>query len=62
MCQDLRQVVSVEDQSKNGVRVIVTRFHDGTVVDASCSCFGSEHRVHSTSSCPVYKSRLTDEK
>jgi hypothetical protein len=41
-----------EDQSRNGVRVIVTRHKDGTTVDASCSCFGIPGRTHSSTSCP----------
>ena len=45
--------VTVEDQSRNGVRVIVTRYRDGgTYVDASCSCFGSTSRTHSWENCP----------
>lgn len=44
---------AVEDQSKNGVRVIVTRWKSGgTTVDATCQCFGSDFRCHSNPSCP----------
>ncbi len=44
--------VTEEDQSRNGVRVIVTRYKDGgTTVDASCSCFGSNMRAHNNPSC-----------
>ena len=57
-CRTCRQVVPekpvVEDQSRNGVRVIVYRYEGrGTVVDASCQCFGSTSRLHSSESCPV---------
>jgi hypothetical protein len=42
----------VEDQSRNGVRVLVTTFHDGTThVDAACSCFGYDGRAHNSMSC-----------
>ena len=46
-----------EDQSSNGVRVIVTRFYadDGSVtrstVEADCNCFGHPCRMHSNMSC-----------
>lgn len=43
-----------EDQSRNGVRVIVWREKNGTVVDAACSCFGIPGRCHNTESCPLY--------
>lgn len=43
-----------EDQSRNGVSVIVYRFKNGgTIVDASCQCFGSTRRLHSNANCPV---------
>jgi hypothetical protein len=45
--------VSTEDQSRNGVRVIVTRSEDGSVVEADCNCFGSPQRVHSNMFCPL---------
>ena len=46
------------DQSKNGVKVIVTRFEDGgTVVEADCQCFGMPGRVHSNSYCPLLKNK-----
>jgi hypothetical protein len=47
--------VHVEDQSKNGVRVIVTRTKDGSHVDASCQCFGQPMRAHSNVGCPNLK-------
>ncbi len=50
-----RMKPTTEDQSKNGVRVIVHRYHDGSTVDASCACFGSDFRAHSTTSCPNFK-------
>lgn len=39
---------------RNGVRVKVTRWADGsgTTVEASCQCFGSPFRPHSVVSCP----------
>lgn len=57
-CRTCRQVVPekpvVEDQSRNGVRVIVYRYEGrGTVVDASCQCFGSRFRLHSSDTCPL---------
>lgn len=39
------------DQSRNGVRVIVTHQTQGTVVEASCQCFGHPARVHSNEQC-----------
>lgn len=48
-----------EDQSRNGVSVIVHRFKNGsTIVDASCSCFGSTWRLHNNAACPVLKRQL----
>lgn len=44
-----------EDQSANGVKVIVHRMEEGTVVEADCECFGIPGRVHSNTNCPVYK-------
>lgn len=41
-----------EDQSKNGVHVIVRIFADGRTVEASCECHGTEFRMHSTEHCP----------
>lgn len=42
----------VEDQTRNGVRVVVTRSPGrGTVVDADCQCFGAPYRAHSNPSC-----------
>jgi len=43
------------DQSRNGVRVIVSRYPNGTTVDASCQCFGAEFRSHSTTDCRLFK-------
>lgn len=48
--------MTCEDQSANGVRVIVIRFPSGgTTVEADCQCFGLPWRVHSTPSCPRLK-------
>lgn len=47
------RVLFVDDQSKNGVRVIVRRWKDGTTVEADCKCFGSYLRIHSNPMCPV---------
>lgn len=45
-----------EDQSKNGVRVIVWRWPSGgTTVEADCQCFGSFGTVHSNMHCPMLK-------
>lgn len=49
---------ATEDQSLNGVRVIVRRNENGSIVDADCQCFGSEMRMHSNPACPNLK-RLT---
>lgn len=51
------------DQSQNGVKVIVTKTWDedgayvGSYVEASCNCFGSLLRTHSSIDCPVLKAR-----
>lgn len=50
-----RTKMTVENQDRNGVRVRVHRFEDGTYVDASCQCFGFNGRCHSTTACPVFK-------
>jgi hypothetical protein len=42
-----------EDQSQNGVRVIVTRSEGGSVVEADCQCFGMLWRLHSNPYCPL---------
>jgi hypothetical protein len=57
-CQICRQPIVErpirEDQSQNGVKVIVFRFKNGsTVVDASCQCFGTTFRLHSNERCPL---------
>ena len=44
----------LEDQTRNGVRVVVHRFKSGsTYVDAACQCFGSPRRLHSSEKCPL---------
>ena len=50
--QSVKPRVTIEDQSKNGVRVIVHRSAEGSTVDADCECFGSNFRVHSREDCP----------
>lgn len=50
--QSVKPRVTTEDQSKNGVRVIVHRYPDGSTVDAGCGCFGSDFRAHSRVDCP----------
>jgi hypothetical protein len=45
------------NQDRNGVRVRVHRSDEGSTVDATCQCFGSEERSHSTMSCPLYKAQ-----
>jgi len=44
----------VEDQSQNGVKVIVHRKDGCSSVDASCDCFGTPFRAHSDPNCPVF--------
>ena len=41
-----------ENQSKNGVKVIVYKYDDGSVVEADCECFGHDQRAHSNMHCP----------
>jgi len=44
------------DQSKNGVKVIVTRYPDrGSVVETDCECFGIEGRTHSNQFCTLLR-------
>ena len=57
-CRTCRQPIPErpvkEDQSQNGVTVTVYRYKDrGTVVFASCQCFGSTFRLHSNERCPL---------
>jgi len=40
------------NQSKNGVSVRIDRSEDGSIVNASCACFGHPARVHSNPDCP----------
>jgi hypothetical protein len=42
-----------EDQSRNGVRVIVHRNENGSTVEADCGCFGAPNRLHTNPCCPV---------
>lgn len=44
-----------EDQSRNGVRVIVRRSEEGSSVEADCSCFGLVQRLHSNTNCPLFR-------
>lgn len=54
--QPVREEPTREDQSRNGVRVIVYRFKNGsTAVDASCQCFGHTFRLHSSENCPLLR-------
>jgi hypothetical protein len=46
-----------EDQSRNGVKVIVRRNENGSVVEADCQCFGGKGRLHSNPYCPLLRSR-----
>lgn len=39
-------------QTKNGVKVKVSKSKNGTVVEADCLCFGHPKRVHSKIDCP----------
>ena len=57
-CRTCRQPIPErpvkEDQSQNGVTVTVYHFNNGgTVVDASCQCFGTTFRLHSNDRCPL---------
>ncbi|HSX22582.1 MAG TPA: hypothetical protein VLE97_07400 [Gaiellaceae bacterium] len=57
-CRTCRQPVAekpvAEDQTRNGVKVIVYRFKTGgTIVDATCQCFGSPKRLHTNEKCPL---------
>lgn len=54
-CKCKKPKFTVEDQSRNGVRVIVRRFKHGTTVEADCQCFGSPMRAHSRADCPNLK-------
>lgn len=50
-----KKLPRVEDQSRNGVRVIVHYDKDGNSgVDADCSCHGMTFRSHSHTHCPVF--------
>ena len=59
ICRTCRQPVPEkpvrEDQSRNGVKVIVLRFKSGTVVQATCQCFGAPFRLHSNEQCPLLR-------
>ena len=49
--------MTVEDLTRNGVRVIRRRFFDkkgqllGSTVEANCDCYGLENRMHTTQWC-----------
>lgn len=49
-----------EDQSRNGVRVIVHRWKDsrGTTVESDCNCLGLPMRAHSNMECPMLKKAM----
>lgn len=48
----MSKILRIEDQSRNGVRVIKRVHENGTTVEADCQRFGHPFRVHSTLSCP----------
>lgn len=49
----MSQKYVIENQSRNGVIVKVTRFNGGgTVVETTCRCFGHPMRTHSNPCCP----------
>lgn len=56
------------DYSKNGVKVFVIKFFDeygiaGSVVNASCNCFGIKGRAHSSQNCHlIINNGLVNEK
>lgn len=49
-----------DDQSKNGVRVIVTRCPEGSTVEADCQYFGSTGRTHSNPTCHLIRGEEDD--
>ena len=51
--------MAIEDQYKNGAKVIVHRCDESTVVESDCNCLGSKRRLHSNASCPVIKGICT---
>jgi hypothetical protein len=52
-----RKLPVVEDQSRNGVKVLVSRYPDGgTTVDAACDCLGG-NRAHSNPECPSLRKK-----
>jgi hypothetical protein len=60
--QSVREKSVREDQSLNGVRIIVHRFKNGsTVVEADCQCFGHTFRSHSSVRCVLLQRLHTRE-
>lgn len=50
--KEFRDRPVTEDQSHDGVRVLVHRREHGTTVEADCLCFGNKGRCHSNPNCP----------
>jgi hypothetical protein len=48
------------DESRNGVRVIVHRSANGSIVEADCHCYGSWLRTHSNPNCPVLAVKMRE--
>lgn len=47
----------VETKYVNGVRITTTQYEESRHVDASCHCFGSKFRTHSSMTCPNRKAQ-----
>lgn len=52
---NIEEIPIIEDQSRNGVKVLVHRYSYGTYVEKDCSCMGSNFRVHDNLNCPNLK-------
>jgi len=48
----MKYIVDTRKQDKNGVKVTVRVYEEGTTVEADCQCLGLPFRTHSTESCP----------
>lgn len=48
----IKEKITKVEQSRNGVKVVVYRSENGSVVEADCLCYGSPYRVHSNPCCP----------
>ncbi len=50
--------MTIEEFTKNGVHVKITRWATGSVVECDCKCLGSDFSTHSTEQCPNLKQQL----